>query len=401
MMAKSRKKKYPTVKTKKQKVSEPVPDGFIFKDPITVSSPTKKVQIENQEPFKLVDESSSSQASSLKIRFISSSLSFFYFLVEHLGEVSLKILPSIFTALGIASELQVTKGNLKELYRTYWQRMDSILSGESQKAKHWGITFFSLLIDETDFGKTEKNNLPFFTYLEETTFQLKQVKNGERSVNVVINFILNSKEIEFFPELKELLESLTIDHFLNLNQIYDKILNKLDSAVIKEDRIRYWRQIIKAFCYVLNYSTKMPESFIKEIKKDNSLIKNELSGILMAYFICKLYYDKPYEKAIPTIFLNMKVMRTIAPLCESLINYQILIKSANTSKLNLKEYFWAYVWGKPYSMFENPTRKEVKRLQKKLIEVEEEVIVEEKNFGDFIKVYTEPKPTGIIRFPPR
>jgi len=53
-------------------------------------------------------------------------------------------------------------------------------------------------------------------------------------------------------------------------------------------------------------------------------------------------------------------------------------------------------------MFENPTRREVRILQKKFIEVEEEVIVEEKSFGDFIKVYTEPKLTGIIRLsPPR
>jgi len=47
-------------------------------------------------------------------------------------------------------------------------------------------------------------------------------------------------------------------------------------------------------------------------------------------------------------------------------------------------------------MFEKPVITSVKKLQKRMMEVEEEVVVEEKSFGDFIKVYGETKPTGVI-----
>ncbi|HRP93983.1 MAG TPA: hypothetical protein PLH53_13905, partial [Ignavibacteriaceae bacterium] len=163
------------------------------------------------------------------------------------------------------------------------------------------------------------------------------------------------------------------------------------------EKLNYWRQIIKAFCFVLVNSTKTSETFISELKDNPSLIKKELQGILIAYFICKLYYDKPYEKTIPIVFLDNEKMKTIFPLSESLINYKNIIESSKVAKINLEEYFWTYVWGKPYSIFEKPEVKEVKKFQKKLIEVEEEVIVEEKNFGDFIKVYGEAKPTGFIK----
>lgn len=89
-------------------------------------------------------------------------------------------------------------------------------------------------------------------------------------------------------------------------------------------------------------------------------------------------------------------MRVLQPAAEVFYKPDI-ITSLSSDPKKQEEYFWTYVWGKPYSIFEKPEVKEVKKFQKKLIEVEEEVIVEEKNFGDFIKVYGEAKPTGFIK----
>ena len=306
-------------------------------------------------------------------------------------------MPSIYSALAAASELKILKGTLEDLNKTYWKRIDLILKGEFQRAKHWGLTFFLLLYEETSINQSEEKELPFLKFLDNLTYQLTRVKDGEKAINVVIEVISNSEESQNFPELKSFLESVNGDQFTSLSKIYDRLIDLLDKVTIKEEKLNYWRQIIKAFCFVLINSTKIPEAFITELKDNPSLIKNELQGILIAYFICKLYYDKPYNKTIPIVFLDNEKMKTIFPLSESLINYKNIIESSKVVKINLEEYFWTYVWGKPYSMFENPTKKEVRKYQKKLIEVEEEVIVEEKSFGDFIKGYGEAKPTGFIR----
>jgi|GEM_PF-4044394 hypothetical protein len=396
-MAKSTKKeKYPVGKSKTNKVKEPLIEGLDVKELVIDPSSEEnfilpKSQSQIDTGFGLVKENV------LQAKFLSNTLLFFYSLNKHLGESGLVILPSIYSALATASELKILKGTLEDLNKTYWKRIDLILKGEFQRAKHWGLTFFLLLYEETSINQSEEKEFPFLKFLDNLTYQLTRVKDGEKSINVVIEVISKSEESQNFLELKSFLESVNGDHFISLSKIYDRLIDLLDKVTIKEEKLNYWRQIIKAFCFVLINSTKTPEMFISELKDNPSLIKNELQGILIAYFICKLYYDKPYEKTIPIVFLDNEKMKTIFPLSESLINYKNIIESSRVAKINLEEYFWTYVWGKPYSMFEKPEVKEVKKFQKKLIEVEEEVIVEEKNFGDFIKIYGEAKPTGFIK----
>jgi len=395
MTKSSKKGKRSVNKSKISKVKEPMIEGLEVKELVADSSPKEDVlKSKSQNQFDIDSNLSSNHY--LRTRFLSNSFVLFYFLNKHLGESSLVILPSVYSALATASELKILKGNLEELNKTYWKKIDLILRDELQRAKHWGLTFFLLLYDETKISQSEKKELPFLSFLEDLTFQLTRIKDGEKSINVVIEVISKSEESQKFLDLKSFLESITIDPFISLSKVYDKIINFLDHPATKDERLNYWKQIIKAFCFVLVNSTKTSEAFISELKDNPSLIKNELQGVLIAYFICKLYYDKPYEKSIPLVFLDNEKMKTIFPLSESLINYKTIVDSSKLAKTNLEKYFWTYIWGKPYSIFEKPTKKEIKIFQKRLIEVDEEVILEEKNYGNFIKVYGEPKSTGFI-----
>ncbi|MFH1194714.1 MAG: hypothetical protein V1720_03315 [bacterium] len=393
-MAKSPKKNYTEKKSEESKIGEPMIEGLEVSETVVGLSSKEELLLTHNE---IGIESKLTNLNYLKTKFISNSIGFFYYLNKSLGESNFIILPSLICALAIASKIKILKGNLEELKQTYWESMNVILSGEFLRAKHWGLTFFLLLYGKITVSQSEKKDLPFFNLLEGMNYHITKLKDGEKSIRIVIDVISQSDELQFFPELKNFLESITIDPFLSLGKVYEKIISLLDNSVIKDDRLNYWRQIIKAFCFVLVNSTKTPESFISELNEDNLFIKNELRGVLIAYFICKLYYDKPFEKTIPIVFLDTEKMKSIYPLTECLVSSDSIIESAKNAKTKLEEYFWTYVWGKPYPVFEKPEIKIVRQFQKKQIWIEEEMEVEERNFGDFIKVYGEGKSTGFIR----
>ncbi|WP_407931152.1 hypothetical protein, partial [Ignavibacterium album] len=219
---------------------------------------------------------------------------------------------------------------------------------------------------------------------------------GESSLNIVLELLKDSTEISSFPKLKQFLKEYKPDQFSQLNDIAEKIIIFLNETKIDDKHLNNWKTTIWAFLWVLRYSTQSFEILIDDLlKKKNSQFK-ELHIVLIGLFATKLFHSAPSWKPIGLSYQLYEKMKFLQPAAEVFYNPRI-ITSLSPDPQKQEEYFWTYIWGKPYSIFEKPELREIKKLQKKQIEVEEEVIVEEKNFGDFIKVYGETKPTGFIR----
>jgi hypothetical protein len=375
---------------KVNKVSEPT---LTFNDKTAVSNEKKSSSVRKDDKEVIISEAFS------KSRFLANSISFYSSFLKAKNSDE-KILPFIYLSLITASELRIHNNILEEFYNTYCNKINNFFEGNVEEYKNWGFALFVFLISEKP-QKYGSNINPdnTFSYMRKAVELISEVRNGKKSANAMLEFIKSFKdELDAVQKLEVLIQDVKEnDPFLNLPQINDKILKIIEKEELKEQYIKYWIQIIKALGYVLENSTKDPKDVILDFLSDKTVEKSELDILLFALFVIRLFYGAPFEKVIPLSFLDENSMNLIAPLSEVFINPKPIIEGAKKSKIKIEEYYWTYVWGKPHSIFDNPTKKEVKKFQRKLVEVEEEVIVEEKNFGDFIKVYGEPKSTGFIR----
>ncbi len=329
--------------------------------------------------------------SSVKSNYLANSINFLSFLAHSFDMTNLKIISS--------AEICFIMSALKKVYK---EKATDILQGKyfsnfqnDGDDKELGFIFFNLIV-ENDFDKnlsayTKKiNNL-----LKKLLLGMEEVKKGKRSIEVVLAILNKNKETKKFIELSKFLGEYKSDEFSQLNDIAEKIIAFLNETKTDDKYLNSWKTAIWAFLWVLRYSTQSIEMLIDDLlKKKNSQFK-ELHIVLIGLFATKLFHSSPSWKPIGLSYQLYEKMKVLQPAAEVFYNPNI-ITSLSSDPKKQEEYFWTYVWGKPYSIFENATKKEVKKYQKKLIEVEEEIIVEENTFGNFITISGEPKPTGII-----
>lgn len=328
-----------------------------------------------------------------KINYLGSSINFLSFLANSLDISTYKIITPLEIYLVISAFLKVSKEDSAE---ESFLKHFSLIYPDSDSMNNYALLFFYLFSEENKPKKLSpvtKKNLGFIKTLLNG---IEQAKKGYSTLEVTLKIIKESKETKNFKGLKKFLDSYVPDQFSQLNDIAEKIIALLNETKLDDKYLHNWKTSIWAFIWVFRYSTQNIEVLIDDLlKKKNSLLQ-EFHIVLIGLFATKLFHSAPSWKPIGLSYQLYERMKVLQPAAEVFYNPGI-ITSLSPDPKKQEEYFWTYVWGKPYSMFENPTKKEVKKYQKKLIEVEEEVIVEEKSFGDFIKVYGEAKPTGFIR----
>jgi hypothetical protein len=368
-------------------------EGTFVKEPQNVinieSSPIlEQEKISQNIPKDIIDDYETYS------RYLSSSVNLLSFLSDSLELRDNKIIPAIYIVFLLASwekvfAKQATKISIEKKYKL-------VFSSNHKEAQNFSIIFFSLFSDEECFLDLEDYSKNFYNLCIKLLSRVNHIKEGEKSLNMLLELLNNSAEIDSFPKLQQYLKEYKPDQFSQLNDIAEKIIAFLNETKTDDKYLNNWKTAIWAFLWVLRYSTQSIETLIDDLLNKKGSQFKELHIVLIGLFATKLFHSSPSWKPIGLSYQLYEKMKVLQPAAEVFYNPNI-ITSLSSDPKKQEEYFWTYVWGKPYSIFENPTKKEVKKYQKKLIEVEEEVIVEEKNFGDFIKVYGEAKPTGFIK----
>jgi len=328
-----------------------------------------------------------------KINYLASSINFLSFLSNSLGLISSKIISSIEISFIISALKSVFHEKVDEVSLT--KSLPEVLQSNS-KLKEMGIMFFNLLSDKYNEKNLSANTKKLYGLLEKLLSEIDEAKKGKKTIEIIFELFSKSKETKKFSELNKFVGKNKIDEFSQLNDVADKLITLIGSVKQDDEYLQNWKIILGSYIWVLRYSTQGVETLIDNLLKKNISQLKELHIVLIGLFATKLFHSSPGWKPIGLSYQLYDKMKTLQPIAEVYYNPQI-IKSLSSDYKKQVEYFWTYVWGKPYSIFEKPEVKEVKKLLKKQIEVEEEVIVEEKTFGNFITVAGESKPTGIIR----
>lgn len=404
MLGKEEKKKTRSKKTSSKK-TEPkfnqdqeelglIPkEGTLVKEPQSFIN-TKNFQIKEQKKIIPNYSQDNSDYQEMYPRYLSSSVNLLSFLSDSLGLQDNKIIPSIEIAFLSASLDKVSKTQLTSI--SIERDYSLVFLNNHKEIRSFGIIFFCLFSNERYFYCKDEYFINFYNLCYKLLSNIDSIKEGENSLNIVLELLKDSTEISSFSKLQQFLKEYKPDQFSQLNDIAEKIITLLNETKIDDKNLNNWKTAIWAFLWVLRYSTQSSEILIDDLLKKKGSQFKELHIVLIGLFTTKLFHSTPSWKPIGLSYQLYEKMKVLQPTAEVFYNPGI-ITSLSSDPKKQEEYFWTYVWGKPNSMFENPIKKEVKKYQKKLIEVEEEVIVEEKNFGDFIKVYGEAKPTGFIK----
>ncbi len=396
---KSRSKKKSSPKTE-QKVNEDQEElSLLPKEEQIVKEPqsfisVESIQVEEQKKIRPNYSPENSEYQEMYSRYLSSSVNLLSFLSDSLGLQDNKIIPAIEIAflsasLDKVSKIQFTSISIERDYSL-------VFLNNHKEIRSFGIIFFCLFSNERYFYSKDEYFINFYNLCYKLLSNIDSIKDGGNSLNIVLELLKDSTEISSFPKLRQFLKEYRPDQFSQLNDIAEKIITLLNETKIDDKHLNNWKTAIWAFLWVFRYSTQSSEILIDDLLKKKSSQFKELHVVLIGLFATKLFHSTPSWKPIGLSYQLYEKMKLLQPTAEVFYNPGI-IASLSSDHKKQEEYFWTYVWGKPYSIFENPTKKEVKKYQKKLIEVEEEVIVEEKNFGDFIKVYGEAKPTGFTK----
>ncbi len=407
MTGKDEKKKTRSRKTSSKKPEKkPNPDqeelGLTPKEEQLVKEPQSFINAESiqaEEPKKVKSNYSQDNSGYQEVypRYLSSSINLLSFLSDALRLQDNKIIPSIEIAFLSASLYKVSKIQFTSIpiERDY----NLVFLNNHKDIRNFGILFFCLFSNE-QYPSKDEYFIKFYNLCYKLLTDINSIKEGDNSLKIVLELLKNSTEINSFPKLHQFLNEYKPDQFSQLNDIAEKIITLLNETKIDDKYLNNWKTTIWAFLWVLRYSAQSSEILIDDLLNKKGSQFKELHIVLIGLFATKLFHSTPSWKPIGLSYQLHEKMKVLQPTAEVFYNPGIITSlSSNPSKQ--EEYFWTYIWGRPYSIFQNPTKKEIKKYQKKLIEVEEEVIVEEKSFGDFIKVYGEAKPTGFIRLKSR
>lgn len=396
---KTRSKKTSSKKTKQKFNQDQEELGLIPKEGTLVKEPqsfinTESFQVEEQKKITPNYSKEKSDYQEMYPRYLSSSVNLLSFLSDSLELQGNKIISAIEIALLSTSLEKVFKNQSTAI--SIERKYNLIFSNNNKEIQNFGTIFYSLLSNEQYFLDKDEYFMNFYNLCVKLLSNIDNIKEGKNSLNIVLEFLGDSLEINSFPKLQQYLKEYNPDQFSQLNDIAEKIILLLNETKLEDKYLNNWKTTIWAFLWVLRYSTQSSEILIDDLLKKKGTQFKELHIVLIGLFTARLFHSTPSWKPIGLSYQLYEKMKVLQPTAEVFYN-PCIITSLSSDHKKQEEYFWTYIWGKPYSMFENPTKKEVKKYQKKMIEVEEEVIVEEKSFGDFIKVYGEAKPTGFIR----
>lgn len=396
---KTRSKKTSSKKTNQKFNQDQEELGLIPKEGTLVKEPqsfigVESIQVEEQKKIKQNYSPENSEYQEMYSRYLSSSVNFLSFLSDSLRLQDNKIIPAIEIAFLSASLDKVSKIQFTSI--SIERNYNLVFLNNHKEIRSFGIIFFCLFSNERYFSSKDEYFINFYNLCYKLLSNIDSIKEGENSLNIVLGILKDSIEISSFPKLQQFLKEYKPDQFSQLNDIAEKIITFLNETKIDDKHLNNWKTAIWAFLWVLRYSTQSSEILIDDLLKKKSSQFKELHIVLIGLFITKLFHSTPSWKPIGLSYQLYEKMEVLQPTAEVFYNPGI-ITSLSSDPKRQEEYFWTYIWGKPYSIFENPTKKEVNKYQKKMIEAEEEFIVEEKNFGDFIKVYGEAKPTGFIK----
>lgn len=346
-----------------------------------------------EERTKEIKIDISSDNPKMDSQYLSSSINLLSFLSDSLGNPNNKIITTIEITLLFAALDKVLKSSSFSLIE---KNFNLLFPNNQKDVLILGTIFYSLLSNEEYLVDKNYQSLNFYKFCKKLLTSIDKIKEGESSLNIVLKLLNESEEINSFPRLKKFINSYRPDQFSQLNDIAEKIIALLNEYTLNDSKIHHWRTAVWAFLWVLRYSSQSSEILIDDLLKKKSIQFKDLQIVLIGLFITRLFHYAPSWKPIPLKFQSYKKMKVLQPAAEVLYNPNI-ITSLSSDPQKQEEYFWIYVWGKPYHIFQKPEIKQVKKFKKKLIEVEEEVIIEEKTFGDFIIVYGEDKPTGFVK----
>ncbi|OQY71161.1 MAG: hypothetical protein B6D44_13595 [Ignavibacteriales bacterium UTCHB2] len=391
-------KKTSSKKTKQKFNQDQEELGLISKQGTLVKEPqsfinTESFQVEEQKKIRPDYSQDNSDYQGMYPRYLSSSVNLLSFLSDSLGLQDIKIIPAIEIALLSASLDKVSKIQLTSI--SIERNYSLVFLNNHKEIRSFGIIFFCLFSNERYFYSKDEYFINFYNLCYKLLSNIDSIKEGENSLNIVLGILKDSIEISSFPKLQQFLKEYKPDQFSQLNDIAEKIITFLNETKIDDKHLNNWKTAIWAFLWVLRYSTQSSEILIDDLLNKKGSQFKELHIVLIGLFATKLFHSSPSWKPIGLSYQLYEKMKVLQPAAEVFYNPNI-ITSLSSDPKKQEEYFWTYVWGKPYSIFENATKKEVKKYQKKLIEVEEEIIVEENTFGNFITISGEPKPTGII-----
>lgn len=336
--------------------------------------------------------SSKSNVDNIKSNYLASSINFLSFLSASFNISNLKIIPVV-EAFFIISALQRVNSqkSIDNLISKYIS--DNYVS--DVKLRELAIIFFNYITDKNDDASFSTDSKKTNSLLKKLLDGIEETKKGKKDIQIVLDFLNKSKETKKFIELNKFIHENKTNEFSQLNEIADKLITSLSTTKLDDNYLQNWKIVIGSYIWVLRYSTQSIEVLIDDLLKKKSSQFKELHIVLIGLFAIKLFHSTPSWKPIGLSYQLHEKMKVLQPVAEVFYNPSI-ITSLSSDPKKQEEYFWTYVWGKPYSIFEKPEVKQVKKPQKRQIEVEEEVIIEEKTFGNFITVTSEPKPTGII-----
>lgn len=333
------------------------------------------------------------ETNATKANYLASSVNFLSYLAVSFEIKNLKVIPFIETYF-IVSALKTVNSQ---------KTIDDLLSKylpdhftNDKKLKELAIVFFNAITEEKSSKSLSADSKKINSLLKKLIVGIEEIKKGKRAIQIVLDLLSKSKETKKFVELSKYLRENNTNELSQLNEIADKLIALLGSSKHDDKYLQNWKVMIGSYIWVLRYSTQNVEVLIDDLLKKKSSQFKELHIVLIGIFATKLFHSTPDWKPIGLSYQLLEKMKVLQPTAEVFYNPDVII-SLSSDPNKQEEYFWTYVWGKPYSIFEKPKMKKIIKTRKKIIDVDEEVIVEEKNYGDFIKVYGEAMPTGVIR----
>lgn len=396
---KTRSKKTSSKKTEQKVNQDQVELGLISDERNLVKEPLSSIDVEKFH-MKTVstDLQEKPEHRGMHTRYLSSSINLLSFLSNSLGLRDNKIISAIEIAFLSASLDKVSKIQVAEISI---ERIHNLVFLDNHKEiQKVGIVFFSLFSNEQYFYSKDQHLVNFYNLCYKLASNIDSIKEGDSSLKIVLGILKDSREISSFPKLHQFIKEYKPDQFSQLNDIAEKVIALLNETKIDDKHLNNWKTAIWAFLWVLRYSTQSSEILIDDLLKKKSTQFKELHLVLIGLFTSRLFHYTPSWKPIGLNYQVYEKMKVLQPVAEVFYNPDI-ITSLSSDPRKQEEYFWTYIWGQPYSIFEKPEVKEVKKIQKRMIEVDEEIIIEERTFGNFITISGEPKPTGIIHIKTR
>jgi len=242
-------------------------------------------------------------------RYLSGSLNLLSFLSDTLELRDNKIIPAINISLLLASFDRVSKKQSDKI--SFENKFKLVFTTNNKEARDFGVIFFSLLSNERCLLDLENHFQDFYDLCIKLLSGIDRIKEGEKSLNIVLELLLYSIEIESFQKLKQYLKEYIPDQFSQLNDISEKIIGFLNETKLDDKYLNNWKTAIWAYLWVLRYSTQSSEILFEDLFKKKSSQFKELHIVLIGLFATKLFHSTPAWKPIGLSYQGHEKMKVL------------------------------------------------------------------------------------------